>query len=295
MEEIFNEKYRPKEFEEVVGLDSEIEKLISSGNIPHFLFSGPPGTGKTTTARIIIKKLNADALILNASKERGIDIIRNKIEPFAAKASNVPKIVFLDEFDATTPQFQDALRNFMEFYSYTTRFIATCNYINKIEPALLSRFTLVKFSNYSQEAKEKRIKEIAKKENIQIDDETLSFLVKKYRDDIRSMVNFLNKNKNKSILKEDISYENLVLDILAKLKDKKWLEIREKLLPMNLDYGSLIEEMDRIIFYNKAIPIDVKIKANTILAEGEFQLYFSFNKELAFASILAKLQVILQW
>jgi len=295
MQQIFNEKYRPNKFNEVIGLDSEIPKLVKDGNIPHLLFIGPAGTGKTTTARIIIKELDADSLVLNASKERGIDTIRNKIEPFASKASDKIKIVFLDEFDHTTPAFQTALRNFMETHSLTTRFIATCNYPTKIIDPLKSRFAQFNFSRYDEEHKWRWLKGIVDTEKINIEDSTLFLLVRKYKDDIRAMINFLNKNKKKEIKKEDITREDVVLNILAKLKDKKWHELRTSLLLENLDYASLIEECEIIIFNHKAIPLEAKRKANILASKYQFEMYFSFNKELAFSSFLAELESVLQW
>lgn len=290
MEKIFTEKYRPQEFNDVVGLDEQIPKLIEDGNIPHFLFIGSAGTGKTTTAKIIINKLDADVLLLNASKDRGIDVIRNRIEPFATKKSDKIKIVFLDEFDHTTPAFQTALRNFMETHSRTTRFIATCNYPSKIIDPLLSRFSKFNFNGYETELKYNHIKGIVEKEGIKIDDDTLLYLVNKYKDDLRGIINFLNQNKYKEIKKEDISQGNLAINILSELMKGKWLELRQDLLTKTIDYENLLEEMDKVVFTHQKISENTKRNINMIIAEGMFQMYFSFNKEICFSSILAKLQ-----
>jgi replication factor C small subunit len=290
MEEIYTEKYRPKEFSEVVGLDQEIPKLIEDGNIPHLLFIGSAGCGKTTTAKIIIKKLGAECLSFNASKDGGIDVIRDKIEPFATKKSDKIKIVFLDEFDNTTPKFQTALRNFMETHARTTRFIATCNYPNKIIDPLLSRFSKFKFNGYKDEGKFKYIKKIIEKEEIKIDDETIKLLCKKNRDDIRSMLNFLNKNKYKEIVKEDIVNNDLALHILSELTKKKWFELRQELLKESLEYDYVLEQIDTIVFNHSEINLEIKKRLNTIIADGMFQMYFSFNKEICFSSILYKIE-----
>jgi len=290
MKEIFTEVYRPKEFEEVVGLDKEIPKLIEDGNIPHFLFIGSAGTGKTTTAKIIIKKLGAEVLTLNASKDRGINIIRDKIEPFATKMSDKIKIVFLDEFDHTTPQFQTALRNFMETHARTTRFIATCNYPNKIIDPLLSRFSQFKFNGYNEEEKYNHIKNIVSKEDIKINEETTQYLCKKYKDDIRGILNFLNKNKYKEITKEDISADNIALRILSKLNNKQWFELRQELLQETLEYEYILEKIDEIVFKHPKISLETKKRINKIIADGMFQMYFSFNKEICFSSILYQIE-----
>jgi DNA polymerase III delta prime subunit len=294
MEQIFNEKYRPQSFNEVIGLDEQIPKLVGQ-DMPHLLFVGPAGSGKTTTAKIIINTLSADTLVLNASKDRGIDVIREKVEPFAAKASDKIKIVFFDEFDATTPQFQTALRNFMETYSTTTRFIATCNYKSKIIEPLISRFAVFQFSNYTDESKFNHLKKIVESEKINIDDDTIRRVVKIYKDDIRGMINFLNKNKSKEIVASDISSDNVILKILSQLKNDKWFDIRNELLNQSLDYNSLIEEMESLIFNHKDIPINVKMKTNSLAQKYQFEMNFSFNKELCFAAFMCEMQSVLKW
>jgi replication factor C small subunit len=136
---IWTEKYRPSKFSEIVGQDNtvkRVEALTNSLNIPHMMFAGPAGTGKSTLALIVVKELYKDNwkenyLELNASDERGINVIREKVKNFARTKSigNIPfKIIFLDEADALTPEAQQALRRTMENYSSTCRFILSCNY-----------------------------------------------------------------------------------------------------------------------------------------------------------------------
>lgn len=295
MQEIFTEKYRPKEFSEVIGIDPEIQKQVEYGNIPHLLFEGPAGTGKTTVAKIIIDKLNADVLILNASKDRGINVIRDRIEPFAKKISDKIKIVFLDEFDATTPQFQTALRNMMETHASSTRFIATCNYKNKVIAPLISRFAVINFSKHNPEDVFNHLKTISEKEGIKVEDDVLNFIVKKYKSDIRGMINFLNKNKEKDIKKEDVSYENQAISVLASLKNKKWFDLRQKLLTEDIDYEALMEELDKYIFNNNSVPETVKMQSNILVSKYMFEMNFSFNKEVCFSAFMAELQGVLQW
>ena len=151
--EIWTEKYRPSTFADLVGQEDVIKRVASltdSLNIPHLLFAGPAGTGKSTLALIVVRELfkenwKENYLELNASDERGINVVREKVKNFARTKSigNVPfKIIFLDEADALTPEAQQALRRTMENYSATCRFILSCNYSSKIIDPIQSRCAL---------------------------------------------------------------------------------------------------------------------------------------------------------
>ena len=156
MSSIWTEKYRPSKFHELVGQDEivkRVESLTNSLNIPHLLFAGPAGTGKSTLALIVVKELyganwRENYLELNASDERGIKFVREKVKNFARTKSlgKVPfKIIFLDEADALTPEAQQALRRTMENYSATCRFILSCNYSSKIIDPIQSRCAIFIF------------------------------------------------------------------------------------------------------------------------------------------------------
>src|SRR3989344_4121467 len=162
MSNLFIEKYRPLDFKEVHGQDVIIERvksMVENKNIPHMLFSGPPGTGKTTTALIIAKTLFKDNwkenfLETNASSDRGIDTIRNQVKDFAKTKSmegDIPKIIFLDEADALTRDAQNALRRTMEQFSDNCRFILSCNYSSKIIEPIQSRCAIFRFKPLAKE------------------------------------------------------------------------------------------------------------------------------------------------
>ncbi|PIO01478.1 Replication factor C small subunit, partial [Candidatus Pacearchaeota archaeon CG09_land_8_20_14_0_10_30_9] len=172
--DIWTEKYRPKNFDEVVGQDGIIKRikaLTNSLNIPHLLFAGPAGTGKSTLALIVVKELfgenwRENYLELNASDERGINIVREKVKNFARTKSlgNVSfKVIFLDEADALTPEAQQALRRTMENYSATCRFILSCNYSSKIIDPIQSRCAIFRFKLLEKKDVDKYLKRIVEK------------------------------------------------------------------------------------------------------------------------------------
>ena len=169
MNDIWIEKFRPSSFDEVVGQDiivSRIKAMTEQENVPHMLFSGPPGVGKTTLALIIAKTLFKDSwrqnfLETNASSERGIDVIRETIKDFARTkpmGSNIPKIILLDEADALTRDAQNALRRTMEQYSENCRFILSANYSSKIIEPIQSRCTIFRFKPLELENVKKMLK-----------------------------------------------------------------------------------------------------------------------------------------
>ncbi|MEM2726812.1 MAG: replication factor C small subunit, partial [Archaeoglobaceae archaeon] len=186
--EIWVEKYRPKTLDEVVGQEEIIKRLkgyVERKNIPHMLFSGPPGTGKTATAIALTRDLFGEIwrdnfIEMNASDERGIDVVRHKIKEFARTApiGGAPfKIIFLDEADALTADAQAALRRTMEMFSKSCRFILSCNYVSRIIEPIQSRCAVFRFKAVSKEAMKKRILEICQKEGVKITEDGIEAIL----------------------------------------------------------------------------------------------------------------------
>jgi replication factor C small subunit len=213
IQKIFTEKYRPKDFDELIFNDKDtiINNLQNPHLIPSFIFySNHPGTGKTTTAKIIIKTLDCDALIINSSDERGIDTIREKINIFARSLSslnNMKRCIFLDEADSLTKVAQDSLRNLMETYSDNCFFIFSCNDVNKIIDPIKSRCVLINFEKPNKSDVLTRLNYICEQE--EIDTRDLVTLVDHYYPDIRSMVKAIQNAKinNSSIVIGQIDYD----------------------------------------------------------------------------------------
>ena len=196
---ILNEKYRPEEFKDIIGTNTkDIQEWVEKKDIPHLLFYGKPGTGKTTTALVIGKQLykenfKSNFLELNASDERGIDIIRNKIKEFAQTrpigTDILFKIVMLDEMDSLTYDAETALRRIMEKYHSNCRFILTANYLNKIIEPLRSRCIVLKFEQPDRNQIKDRLKFICEQEKIEHDIEALEKIVENHYPDIRKAIN----------------------------------------------------------------------------------------------------------
>lgn len=198
------EKYRPKKLDDIVGNEETVERLkliAADGNMPHMILSGLPGIGKTTSIHCLAYELlgpelyHQATLELNASDDRGIDVVRNKIKQFAQTKISLPpskhKIVILDEADSMTPGAQQALRRTMEIYSNTTRFAFACNQSLKIIEPLQSRCAILRYTKLTDDQILERLLEIAKKENVKYNTEGLQALIFTAEGDMRQAINNL--------------------------------------------------------------------------------------------------------
>ena len=219
---IWIEKYRPQKIEDLILRNKKdiIKLLEDNDTIPNLLLvSNKPGTGKTSLAKLIIKMTNSDAITINASDERGIDTIRDKVKTFAGALSSNGKrrCVFLDEADSLTRQAQDGLRNTMETYSDNCFFIFSGNYIEKVIEPIQSRSTLIKFELPDKEEIFKRLVYICEKEDLKVEEIQLRRLIDYNFPDIRSCVNTLQMWKISGKIEFD---EDRYMQMWRKIKDK---------------------------------------------------------------------------
>jgi len=293
--ELWVEKYRPQTLGEYVGnetIKNKIADYLKQGSIQNLLFHGVAGTGKTTLAKLIAKNLNCDLLYINASDERGIDTIRDKIIPFASSMSfNDVKIVILDEADYITPQAQATLRNTIEACSATTRFIFTCNYLERIISPLQSRCQTFEITPPSKEIVTDLVNRIVIDEFVKIDIKAIDSVINTHYPDIRKIVNTIQGSVVDGQIKIDNdSLKNtqlggLVVDAL--IRKAKLSEIRQILA----DSGS--REFDDLFkyIYDKSSTLfgDNEGEAILIIAKYQYEYTFVLEKEICVAAMLNKL------
>ena len=307
--EIWTEKYRPSVFPDVVGQDDIVKKvqsLTNSLNIPHLLFIGPAGTGKSTLALIIVKELfgknwRENYLEFNASDERGINVVREKVKNFARTKSlgNVPfKIIFLDEADALTPEAQQALRRTMENFTSTCRFILSCNYSSKILDPIQSRCVVFRFKLLEKKEIKKRVDVISQTEGLSITPEAFDILYESSEGDCRRIINLLQATSSIS--------SNITPDLVntitsqAKPSDIKIVldyaisgdfhNAREKLLDIMLKESISGQDVIKSIqkeVWNLPIDNSLKVKLTEKTGEAEFRIVEGSDEFIQLEALLA--------
>ena len=307
---IWTEKYRPKNFDEVIGqkeIVSRVKAFVDKKNMPHLLFAGSAGIGKTTLSLVIANQIFGENwqnnfLELNASDERGIDVIRNKVKDFARTRAigDVPfKIIYLDECDALTKEAQQALRRTMENYTRTCRFILSCNYSSKIIDPIQSRCTVFRFKPLSKENVFELIKSIAKSEGIKVDDKACEALYNVSAGDARRIMNIM---QSSAAISSSIT-ENVIYDVasFAKPEDVKealeycvkgeFAKAKSKLINTMLERAlsglDIIRQISASIWDLKA---DDKVKLQMIkdCGEAEFRMVEGADEYIQLEALLAK-------
>jgi DNA polymerase III delta prime subunit len=301
MIELWVEKYRPTTLDGYVWRDGaqrkQIESWVKEKSIPHLLLSGSPGIGKTTMAKILVNEIgiqDADVLEVNASRETGIDFIRNKIVPFiSAIAWGDFKVVLLDEADRLSPQAQDSLKGIIEEYSSYARFILTCNNPNMIVPALHSRCQQFHFTKLDQTEFTARAATILVEENIEFDLDTLDLYVSTTYPDLRKCINLLqqstNDNKLHSPHKEDAGSLDYKFEMVELFKAGKISDARKMLCSK-----ARPEEMTDIyrwLYDNVSIfgEEEIQNKAILIIKQGLVDHTLIMDPEINLAATLIRL------
>lgn len=257
------EKYRPQKIDEVVLVDSvkvPILQYLVAKDIPHLLFCGKPGTGKTTLARIICRELQADVLELNASDERGIQVVREKIKKFAMASSlGGLKVIFLDEMDNLTPDSQFALRNIMEKFAVSCRFIATANYLEKIIDPIRSRFQLYNLDEMSVRQVCQVLARILDSEKVTYELEDLMNIVEDAAGDLRVCINAMQSMVVKGGLKYTSFKDKIDIRVLFNLiKDKKWAKIRA-MLDGGMDSTYVLTSLFELVYEDVSPEVAVSV------------------------------------
>lgn len=310
------EKYRPRDLDEIVnqkGIIKRLKQFIKDKSMPHLIFAGPAGTGKTTSALAIVRELygrkmaiNTTYLELNASDARGIDVIRTYIKDFAKARPPVDipfKILILDEADNMTSPAQQALRRTMENYTKNCRMILICNYSNKIIPPIQSRCVVFRFSSLNNEDIKERVKFIAKEENITISPDGLNALVEVSKGDCRRAINYL---QSCGTISKKIDQE-LIFRVAGEVPPDKIKEILNTALEGQLnfslklledtvkDYGlagiNIIKNIHREI-YDLNISEYLKIELSKLLAEFEYRLSQGGTEEIQLQALLANIVML---
>ncbi|WP_319379061.1 replication factor C small subunit [uncultured Methanocorpusculum sp.] len=310
--EIWIEKYRPKNLAEVVGQQDVVERLrsyVATKALPHLLFTGSAGVGKTTCAVALAREMfgdtwNMNFRELNASDERGIDVVRNQIKQFARTAplgDATFKILFLDEADALTQDAQAALRRTMENYAETCRFILSCNYSSKIIDPIQSRCAIYRFRPLTDEAISEEIARIAKKEGITIDEGAYVAITYVSLGDMRKAINAL---QGAAIVSDHATAENIyaitsnakpqeITDLLARCLEGDFETAERMLHALMYDKGiapnELLNQLYREISRSETLDRRLKVDLIDHLGEADFRMSEGADADIQMDALLARI------
>jgi len=294
-DKIWVEKYRPAKLDDLI-LDEGSLRVVSQfkDEIPNLLFVGSPGTGKTTLARIIVNDiLGCNFLYINASDERGIDTVRDKITGFASSISFKPiKVVILDEADFLMGAAQAALRNVIETFSKNTRFIFTCNYVERIIEPLQSRLETYKLEPPSKKDVALNVVNILQQENVSFEATDVASIVNLYYPDIRKVIKTVQGFVRKGELKftrevlVDSSYLDKMLGMLKKPTAKSFNQIRQLVADSNVsEFDNAFKYLfDNIDEYSETTP-----QVAILIGEYQYRSVTTPDKEINFMALIASI------
>jgi replication factor C small subunit len=313
---IWVEKYRPSRIDEIIDQEEvkeRIKQFVKTGNMPHLIFFGPPGTGKTTMALAIAHELYGDSwrenvLELNASDERGITTIRERVKEFARTApmGKAPyKLIILDEADNMTSDAQQALRRMMEMYANVTRFILLANYLSGIIEPIQSRCALFRFSPLPRDAVVNRLREIASREGVKINDEALEAIWEISQGDMRKAINTLQaaaataKEITPEIVYKTVGFiePKEIIDLVNIAFSGDFVKARDKLRALMYEHGvsgiEILKAVQRRILSGEVqIPEEAKVEVAEIVADIDYRLTEGSDEEIQLSALLARLMLI---
>ena len=310
MIDVWTEKYRPDTLSEVVGQEEIIDRLsafVEEESIPHMLYAGPAGTGKTTSAVALAKDLygdqwNQNFMETNASDERGIDVVREKIKDFArTKPIEAEyKIIFLDEADALTPDAQQALRRTMEQFTENCRFILSCNYSSKIIDPIQSRCAVFRYNRLEEDDVKSYIQRIGESEGFKVSEGALEAVMRVSDGDLRRVTNVL---QTASIQNSEIEEEDVygvaaslrpeeITQVLELALNERFMDARDQLSDLMIERGldgqDVIDSIHREV-YDLEISEQAKLTIIDNLGEFEFRISEGGSPDIQIEALLAKI------